>query len=726
MADISNLIFSKGNNRVQNIGYAITPTVATSPALPVSQSNNTQSNFPAGSSNNTTQYYCGEFTLSLTLNSPKWELQEFKDNKWQVVASQITTNKYTINTTNYGQKVYRAVGQDLQNRYGNFYYNFPPFYVGACVIPSIGRQPVDSNSQTIQVQFTQGKAIPQIQLVGNTVPNGVGGTLSFSDGQNLVLYRGVFLGGNFTPNNATLDSNATIGAVNGILNPDDYTQNGQNVSLPNLIVKITIATSIQPPINSSAQPSTNIAQSPTDGGSNLGTTNYSYGNGYLLFKPNPQNQNGVTYDVFELVNGLEIYLGSHGGNTGSMGDAGFELDRYTSMGNHTYRIYAKLNNQYSQTALQISFNRVARADLYTQNRFDAYKTQNVASHWTNYWSGASAYTMAYDTSKDAGQLRWYNNHLMYYFGYKYGYFADAQVKTYLDKCLSELDTNYYLKDRNLLNGQLVDQDSDDSYFTVYTALMELYLNRTNDNNWYYANISKIKAWGKVAILDQQVNNGLIKVFRNGLTPTGASYPVLFVGDNCENWKGSDAMANILYKYQDGQYQTWRTCADKILNALDTICFDTANNKWYIAMDYTTNAWLGYPDCYYPVRWVQTKAIVWDVPVVQNKKDAGLNNALTEQNYQTKDWFNAYAYIVANGTLPPPTSNYWSASTINGVKADPYPQMLLALALAKNKMPNEARAMVSNINAKWHIGNAPKEYFTCYDASLSRAIDTITR
>jgi hypothetical protein len=144
---------------------------------------------------------------------------------------------------------------------------------------------------------------------------------------------------------------------------------------------------------------------------------------------------------------------------------------------------------------------------------------------------------------------------------------DLYVRTYLDVYLANLNANFSIDDVDLPYGRAntsiytkVLSDSDDSYAATLLSLATRYLRASNNWTWWDANKAKLKNVAYYNLARALKSNGLTNTFQ---APRSSTWPVAYLMDNCEVYRGLRDFAGILRDRGDSEAAYYDNLATSI-------------------------------------------------------------------------------------------------------------------------------------------------------------------
>ena len=261
-------------------------------------------------------------------------------------------------------------------------------------------------------------------------------------------------------------------------------------------------------------------------------------------------------------------------------------------------------------------------------------------------------------------------------------FVDAYLRNVNDDAtIYDAVPDYYNSNSGV--PTLLAPDSHDSYAAMVVALASKVYLLTNDTAWFTGVLPKLKWLVQRNLLDSQnPATGLVRVFQDPATPTW-SPGVEYLMDNCEVYYGLNAFEEALLRLGDGAATVLEGAKNRLSQGMVLHAFRSNPGAWAHASQAQTVG-VGF----YPYSTAQVFPIVFDVPVGQDKLDAGWNYLTTT------------------------TDMWWKAG-----RYDDFPWLILAYAAAKR---GETDLATAHLNSAFkHVRSKP-QFFTVNELAFWHA------
>lgn len=148
---------------------------------------------------------------------------------------------------------------------------------------------------------------------------------------------------------------------------------------------------------------------------------------------------------------------------------------------------------------------------------------------------------------------------------------DTYARGYLDLYLRNLNANYSIDDvhfpegrANTSNFTKALSDSDDSYAATFLSLVARYLRASNNWSWWEANKAMLKHVAYHNLARAVKPNALTNTFQ---APRSNTWPVAYLMDNCEVYRGLRDFAAVLRERGDGDAAYYDSFATAIAGGI---------------------------------------------------------------------------------------------------------------------------------------------------------------
>lgn len=162
---------------------------------------------------------------------------------------------------------------------------------------------------------------------------------------------------------------------------------------------------------------------------------------------------------------------------------------------------------------------------------------------------------------------------------------DTYIRSYLDLYLRNLNANYSIDDvhfpqgrANTSNFTKVLSDSDDSYAATFLSLAARYLRASGNWGWWDANKAMLKHVAYHNLARAVKPNALTNTFQ---APRSDTWPVAYLMDNCEVYRGLRDFASVLRERGDGDAAYYDSFATAIAGGIVKL-FRTAQGAFVVS------------------------------------------------------------------------------------------------------------------------------------------------